>query len=327
MGRPGTTNERRGESQSFEMKAGLLVLLLSVAGLQNVDAAGFVLSTEDPSKPGGWDAAMGWMVCPANHHVVDTHSECITAAADLGIGCGSEPEDLANWPKGCYVKPDGDYNVVMFNAHTTGGTANNDAAPICAPDAASFVLGTRDTLATCPAGHAVVGTQSECETAAADLELTFGSMTYSGDTDTDFNPKGCFLSNNPNPGPGGLLQETYFNTHATGAANAYATPICSDAPFVLGAKNTNGIGSCPDYYSIVDTESACEAAADALEGLTFGSSFSGETDPKGCFTSTSDPSFAYFNTHATGAANDGASPICARDASTEETLTCQYIKT
>jgi len=196
-------------------------------------------------------------------------------------------------------------------------------------DAASFARGTRDTLATCPAGHAVVGTQSECETAAADLELTFGSMTYSGDTDTDFNPKGCFLSNNPNPGPGGLLQETYFNTHATGAANAYATPICSDAPFVLGAKNTNGIGSCPDYYSIVDTESACEAAADALE-LNFGSIFTSPPPaerPKGCFSDLSCEGEVLFNTHATGAANDGASPICARDASTEETLTCQYIKT
>merc|ERR1711865_1114480 len=164
-----------GESQSFEMKAGLLVvLLLSVAGLQNVDAAGFVLSTEDPSKPGGWDAAMGWMVCPANHHVVDTHSECITAAADLGIGCGSEPEDLANWPKGCYVKPDGDYNVVMFNAHTTGGTANDDATPICSD--APFVLGAKNTngIASCPDYYSIVDTEAKCITAAADLEESKG---------------------------------------------------------------------------------------------------------------------------------------------------------
>merc|ERR1711957_183602 len=296
-------NERRGESQSFEMKAGLLVLLLSVAGLQNVDAAGFVLSTEDPSKPGGWDAAMGWMVCPANHHVVDTHSECITAAADLGIGCGSEPEDLANWPKGCYVKPDGDYNVVMFNAHTTGGTANNDAAPICAPDAPSFVMGTPGTLATCPAGHAVVGTQSECETAAADLGLTFGL------SEDDANwPKGCYLSID--------ASRFYFNTHATGAANAGATPICSDAPFVLGAKNTNGIASCPDYYSIVDAEAECSTAAEELTGfsITIADVQAVADWPKGCYTWNGNP---YFNTHATGAAHAEATPICARDASTE----------
>merc|ERR1711957_1003127 len=307
-------NERRGESQSFEMKAGLLVLLLSVAGLQNVDAAGFVLSTEDPSKPGGWDAAMGWMVCPANHHVVDTHSECITAAADLGIGCGSEPEDLANWPKGCYVKPDGDYNVVMFNAHTTGGTANNDAAPICAPDAPSFVMGTPGTLATCPAGHAVVGTQSECETAAADLGLTFGL------SEDDANwPKGCYLSID--------ASRFYFNTHATGAANACATPICSDAPFVLGAKNTNGIASCPDYYSIVDTEAKCiTAAADLEESKGYQVTEDDANWPKGCYISSGDLK-VFFNTHATGAANGSGAPICARDASTEETLTCQYIKT
>merc|ERR1711957_1135674 len=94
-------------------------------------------------------------------------------------------------------------------------------------------------------------------------------------------PKGCYLSID--------ASRFYFNTHATGAANACATPICSDAPFVLGAKNTNGIGSCPDYYSIVDTESACEAAADALE-LNFGSIFTSPPPaerPKGCFSDLS----------------------------------------
>merc|ERR1712195_315173 len=121
-------------------------------------------------------------------------------------------------------------------------------------DAASFARGTRDTLATCPAGHAVVGTQSECETAAADLGLTFGL------SEDDANwPKGCYLSID--------ASRFYFNTHATGAANAGATPICSDAPFVLGAKNTNGIASCPDYYSIVDAEAECSTAAEELTVL------------------------------------------------------------
>merc|ERR1740130_2454534 len=76
-------------------------------------------------------------------------------------------------------------------------------------DAASFARGTPGTLATCPAGHAVVGTQSECETAAADLGLTFGL------SEDDANwPKGCYLSID--------ASRFYFNTHATGAANAGA---------------------------------------------------------------------------------------------------------
>jgi len=243
-----------GESQSFEMKAGLLVLLLSVAGLQNVDAAGFVLSTEDPSKPGGWDAAMGWMVCPANHHVVDTHSECITAAADLGIGCGSEPEDLANWPKGCYVKPDGDYNVVMFNAHTTGGTANNDAAPICVPDAASFVLGTPDTLAGCPVGHAFVNTKAECETAADTLSTGYVAegIDYFYEVSEDYNLKGCFksLSNG----------YVYFNTHQTGLAQPSSTqqPIC-----VADATTSEETLTCQDIKTEYK-QSCCGNPAETL---------------------------------------------------------------
>merc|ERR1712166_1674578 len=187
---------------------------------------GFVLSTEDPSKPGGWDPAMGWMVCPANHHVVDTHSECITAAADLGIGCGSEPEDLANWPKGCYVKPDGDYNVVMFNAHTTGGTANKDAAPICVADAASFVLGTQNTLAGCPVGHAFVNTKAECETAADTLSTGYVA----------------------------------FNTHQTGLAQPSSTqqPIC-----VADATTSEETLTCQDIKTEYK-QSCCGNPAETL---------------------------------------------------------------
>merc|ERR1711957_764233 len=121
-------------------------------------------------------------------------------------------------------------------------------------------------------------------------------------------PKGCYLSTN--------ADRVYFNTHATGAANAGATPICSDAPFVLGAKNTNGIASYPDYYSIVDAEAECSTAAKELTGfsITIADVQAVADWPKGCYTWNGNP---YFNTHATGAAHAEATPICARDASTE----------
>merc|ERR1740130_875457 len=90
-------------------------------------------------------------------------------------------------------------------------------------DAASLARGTPGTLATCPAGHAVVGTQSECETAADVLGLTLVSE-YEGAIE----PKGCYTVPDND--------EVHFNTHATGAANDFATPICSDAPIVLGTK-------------------------------------------------------------------------------------------
>merc|ERR1712166_1480698 len=58
------------------------------------------------------------------------------------------------------------------------------------------------------------------------------------------------------------------DTTTTVAATTTTTaPIAgerrADAPFVVGAKNTNGEG-CPDNYSVVDTVLACQAAAGAL---------------------------------------------------------------
>merc|ERR1712195_132316 len=82
-----------GESQSPDMKSGLFVVaLLSVAGLQNVDAASFARGT-----PGTL------ATCPAGHAVVGTQSECETAAADLGLTFGLS-EDDANWPKGAIFR-------------------------------------------------------------------------------------------------------------------------------------------------------------------------------------------------------------------------------
>merc|ERR1712166_1648434 len=172
-----------GESQSPDMKSGLfVVVLLSVAGLQNVDAASFARGT-----PGTL------ATCPAGHAVVGTQSECETAAADLGLTFGLS-EDDANWPKGCYLSIDA--SRFYFNTHATGA-AHAEATPICARDASTevdmwgrvadgFVLGAPGTLAECMDHYHVVDTEAECAKAAADLEESSG---YGGTEDVDDFPK------------------------------------------------------------------------------------------------------------------------------------------
>merc|ERR1712166_619026 len=122
------------------------------------------------------------------------------------------------------------------------------------------------------------------------------------------------------------------DTTTTVAATTTTTaPIAgerrADAPFVVGAKNTNGEG-CPDNYSVVDTVLACQAAAGALS-IEFWDLNGADTAgwwimgirPKGCFQKDDGHTSNYltgvyipdviFNVHETGGVSGNSAPICA----------------
>merc|ERR1712166_1164108 len=122
------------------------------------------------------------------------------------------------------------------------------------------------------------------------------------------------------------------DTTTTVAATTTTTaPIAgerrADAPFVVGAKNTNGEG-CPDNYSVVDTVLACQAAAGALS-IEFWDHNGADTAgwwimgirPKGCFQKDDGHTSNYltgvyipdviFNVHETGGVSGNSAPICA----------------
>ncbi len=63
----------------------------------------------------------------------------------------------------------------------------------------------------CPAGSARIESEAACRTAAAAAGKTFGAVeTYS-----TF-PRGCYVGGN-----------AYLNTHAVGAGNSVAQPLCA----------------------------------------------------------------------------------------------------
>merc|ERR1712166_1556638 len=122
------------------------------------------------------------------------------------------------------------------------------------------------------------------------------------------------------------------DTTTTVAATTTTTaPIAgerrADAPFVVGAKNTNGEG-CPDNYSVVDTVLACQAAAGAFS-IEFWDHNGADTAgwwimgirPKGCFKKDDGHTSNYltgvyipdviFNVHETGGVSGNSAPICA----------------
>jgi hypothetical protein len=74
----------------------------------------------------------------------------------------------------------------------------------------------------CPAGSVVISTAAVCQQAATTLGLAY---VASGGTSSVY-PKGCYMWGT----------SAYFNTHATGVAQARSTPICaSSAPGALPA--------------------------------------------------------------------------------------------
>jgi hypothetical protein len=75
--------------------------------------------------------------------------------------------------------------------------------------------------------------------------------------------------------------------------------------YVKGSLDTN---SCPAGSIPLTSVGACQAAAGALSGLSWGKSYSWSGDPKGCIA-FSDGNL-YFNTDSTGSANSDHRPIC-----------------
>ena len=76
--------------------------------------------------------------------------------------------------------------------------------------------------------------------------------------------------------------------------------------YVLGTINTN---SCPAGSSFVTTAAQCQAAATAL-GLRDGGVILTALQPRGCSRLASTTQVE-FNSHASGAADPGYTPVCA----------------
>ena len=77
----------------------------------------------------------------------------------------------------------------------------------------------------CPAGSVVISTAAVCQQAAPTLGLAY--LAFGGTSSTY--PKGCYKWGT----------STYFNTHATGAAQALSAPICASSAVTRTTKDKN----------------------------------------------------------------------------------------
>jgi hypothetical protein len=91
-------------------------------------------------------------------------------------------------------------------------TALSDSALHCPLPVGAFVQGAANTN-VCPAGSTIIATAVACQQAASALGMSYQAA---GGTSSTY-PKGCYK----------WTTLIYFNTHATGAAQAASTPICS----------------------------------------------------------------------------------------------------
>ncbi len=98
---------------------------------------------------------------------------------------------------------------------TAGATRRAPSSTRSAPCCAAFALGGASTNA-CPASYGRVATPDACASAAA-----VAGKVYGGIVTLPGLPAGCLWV---------TLGSTIFcNTHATGAANVYAQPLCAGA--------------------------------------------------------------------------------------------------
>eukprot|EP00492_Amphilonche_elongata_P005835 TRINITY_DN97_c0_g1_i12.p1 TRINITY_DN97_c0_g1~~TRINITY_DN97_c0_g1_i12.p1 ORF type:complete len:414 (-),score=57.99 TRINITY_DN97_c0_g1_i12:55-1296(-) len=142
----------------------------------------------------------------------------------------------------------------------------------------------------CNTGSLSIVDEEECIAAAEAMEFSFMS-SY----DVLSNPKGCHLL----PGAG-----VYFNTHDVGMAHWGYTPICKNIGFDYGMENGN---ACNAGAVPVVTQEGCLDASRAF-GLSFENTENQPFNPKGCHWL---PGVGfYFNSHETGSAHWGYTPIC-----------------
>ena len=143
----------------------------------------------------------------------------------------------AMYPTGCFrldifqmaaLYPEAALYTEHYNSYPFG-KSNEDATPIC-KNVDAFLLGT-EGLAACPVNSVSIQSEDDCRNAAAYLDPRGPFPLLSGSWGT-FNraesaadyPKGCYLYNTPAVEKAYL--EVFFNAHATGAPNPFATPIC-----------------------------------------------------------------------------------------------------
>jgi hypothetical protein len=102
---------------------------------------------------------------------------------------------------------------------------------------------------------------------------------------------------------------THARCHPHAAAAIWAA--CAGA-YALGASDTN---ACPSASFKIDTASACESAAAAVDGLTYIGNDTLRVAPSGCFLNSADilNLVVIFNAAAPGGAASGAQPLCKRN--------------
>merc|ERR1712066_584495 len=93
------------------------------------------------------------------------------------------------------------------------------------------------------------------------------------------------------------------NSHSTGSASSTRAPICMKTTFAVMPTNTN---ECTVGASELADAATCSLAADHL-GLTYGSTGSWASVPKGCYVSDGK---ANFNVHTVGAPSSTRAPVC-----------------
>ena len=140
----------------------------------------------------------------------------------------------------------------------------------------------------CATGFSSLGSEAECEAAAAQL-----NQTFQGSEEATEYPKGCYAY----PGEG-----VYFNKHATGAAEYDSMPVCADdsvvskqssagiptpppfpGRFIRGECKTN---VCPPGSVAIETVPECKRAAERLL-LSYSTQANTPIYPKGCYVDVS----------------------------------------
>lgn len=258
-------------------------------------------------------------VCPSGTTKPLSVGQCKLAATALGLTF-QEQEKTAEWPAGCYqCPPDGSecLSGVWWNTHRRGGQrpAASGVGPLCitpsavTPVVVPIVVDPTEPLEVyrllnsgwkgsdgCGAlGLSRIPSIEDCKKVAHALQLKFSGKETDGDW-----PKGCYRWAEDNT--------VLWNGHPRGSKNDDATPVCVGAEAV---PSLTGESSCAAEQGVnaITTQEDCKKAAKALKEDYDGIE-SAKNWPRGCYSCESCGA-AYWNTHAAGAANSDATPICS----------------
>ena len=166
--------------------------------------------------------------CTVGFSPLGSAAMCKAAAAQFNLTFQG-PEEVADYPKGCYAYPG---EGVYFNMHRTGA-AELISMPVCADNSFVSEQSSFNTPATsltvdrfiqgehntniCRPGSMAIETVPECKRAAETLLFLYGSQA-----NTPRFPKGCYVQGSRH------TTSVYFNFDAKGSAEFSAAPLCRD---------------------------------------------------------------------------------------------------